>query len=412
MTSDLGAIAQDAFAWIESQAVEVDGGCAWLENDELFDYLYAGTAGVLLGCVEAKSADLAADVVDLVALAARDRLVHLVRTGGELAGDDADNALFTGWAGVAVALRAWSRVADDEEAREAADAVLRSLAGKVMSGTDNPSTYTDVISGDAGILLALLEGEPTSIGGAVSAVVDRLLAVVEDGPGGPQWRMVDGWHALMPGFSHGTAGVAYALALAGRAYGRPDLVELAAQAGDGLISIAGGVGNWTLPTTIPLSEGSPLVYYGWCHGPTGTSRLFLLLDELDPQPRWATAIEACEQALRDSRIPERLYPGYWDNVARCCGSAGVGQHLLDRYVSTGDVAYREWSKRLADDVVSRTVRQGIGVAWSNTEHKNPKPELPPQPGFMQGAAGVAGWLARLDRASSGGELSTRSPNWV
>jgi hypothetical protein len=36
-----------------------------------------------------------------------------------------------------------------------------------------------------------------------------------------------------------------------------------------------------------------------------------------------------------------------------------------------------------------------GVTWSNTEHTRTPPELPPEPGFMQGAAGIAGWLARL-----------------
>jgi hypothetical protein len=42
----------------------------------------------------------------------------------------------------------------------------------------------------------------------------------------------------------------------------------------------------------------------------------------------------------------------------------------------------------------------VGVAWSNTEHTATPPELPPEPGFMQGAAGIAGWLARLDAPST------------
>ena len=31
--------------------------------------------------------------------------------------------------------------------------------------------------------------------------------------------------------------------------------------------------------------------------------------------------------LRDGRLPQRLYPGYWDNLARCCGTAGIGKLL-------------------------------------------------------------------------------------
>ena len=68
-----------------------------------------------------------------------------------------------------------------------------------------------------------------------------------------------------------------------------------------------------------------------------------LLNEIDPQPRWQHAIDACLQALRDSRLPIRRYPGYWDNLARRRGTAGVGQVPLDRYQATGDTALLDWA---------------------------------------------------------------------
>jgi len=138
------------------------------------------------------------------------------------------------------------------------------------------------------------------------------------------------------------------------------------------------------------------VNFGWCHGPAGTIRLFVLLDEIDPQPRWQHAIDACLQAMRDSRLPARLYPGYWDNLARCCGTAGVGQLLLDRYQATGDPALLDWVDTLAADVLDRALTTPRGVTWSNTEHTKNPPDLPPEPGFMQGAVGIASWLARLE----------------
>ena len=55
-----------------------------------------------------------------------------------------------------------------------------------------------------------------------------MAAAAEPGPDGPQWRMTADYHALMPGFSHGTAGAAYALAAAGRALHRADLIDAAA----------------------------------------------------------------------------------------------------------------------------------------------------------------------------------------
>lgn len=410
--SAYAAAARDAFAWIGSQQVRFDAGSAWNEHDELVDDLYAGTAGVLLACAEAKRAGLEEAGLDELATAARDRLDHLSRTGQPLAGPEADNALFTGWAGAAVASYAWARVAGDEGARRCADRIIATLAGQVVAGVDNPSRYTDVISGDAGILLALMDGDPAVTRTAVGAVVDRLLAVTEAGRTGPQWRMVDHWGYIMPGFSHGTAGVAYALALAGSWLEREDLLDIAVEAADGLIELGSAAdGTWALPVTVPRPDDGPGVNFGWCHGPAGTARLFVLLAELQPRTRWTDAVAACDQALRDSRIPARLYPGYWDNLARCCGTAGVGQYLLDRHARTGDRAFAEWAQVLADDVVARAVPQAVGRAWSNTEHKNEDPELPPDVGLMQGAAGIAGWLARLDRAVDGASFA-RSPEWV
>ena len=251
-----------------------------------------------------------------------------------------------------------------------------------------------MISGDAGILLALLADDS---GAAVRAahVLAGLAEAAEPGPDGLHWRMAADREYLMPGFSHGTAGVAYALAAAGRTLNRRDLVDVATRGAGALLALGHHPGGWAVPLAIPPRPGGAAVAYGWCHGAAGTVRLFVLLNEIDPQPRWQHAIDACLLALRDSRLPARLYPGYWDNLARCCGTAGVGQLLLDRYQATGDTALLDWAGTLAADVAGRALPAPHGITWSNTEHTRTPPELPPEPGFMQGAAGIAGWLARL-----------------
>jgi hypothetical protein len=72
-------VARAAFDWVESVAVEVDGGLGWLEGGELFDDLYSGTAGVLLGCADATASGLdtaklaSGAVARLMRLATRDR---------------------------------------------------------------------------------------------------------------------------------------------------------------------------------------------------------------------------------------------------------------------------------------------------------------------------------------------------
>ncbi len=401
-----GSTADRAFAWVRSVAVETNSGLCWRDGDTASDDLYAGTVGVLLACAEAAGAGL--DVA-AVAVAARDRLAGLAPDSPTLP----YGGLFGGWYGVALALRAWSRETGDDAAGAAADLVTARVAARVLAGSPDPSRYLDVISGDAGILLALLDDPSDPARTAAHLLADRLVTAAEPAGKDLRWQLQAGAEREMPGFSHGTAGVAFALASASRSLERDDLLAAAVRGAEHLITLSGidTGGGWAVPLVIPAQAHRPPVSFGWCHGPTGAVRLFLLLDEIAPQPRWRAAVDACLQALRDSRLPERLYPGYWDNVGRCCGTAGVGQLLLDRYAASGDPDLLAWTNVLADDVCARAIELPGGVAWSNTEHTATPPDLPPEPGFMQGTAGIAAWLARVDAARAGRPVA-RELWWV
>lgn len=381
-----------AFAWVASVAGEVDGGRAWAEDGVVDDSLYIGSAGVLLACAEATVSGLGGDGLDRAARLARERVLHLVATGrGALLDDD---GLFSGWAGVAVALAAWARAAGDDEAGRAANAVAETIAARTT--TARVDRNVDVISGDAGVLVGLVTvGSAAATRRTAGVVADRLVAAAEASPDGPQWRMQPGYPILMPNFSHGTAGVAYALAVAGAALERPDLLAVAVRGAETLLAVGNTPAGWAAPLSIPGQSHRPPVSFGWCHGPSGTIKLFELLARLQPSdPRWSRTVAQCYVAVRTSGLPARHTPGFWDNVARCCGTAGVGTMVLDRYQATGDPAILAWADLLATDVLDRAITTPQGVCWSNTEHTATPSELPPEPGFMIGAAGIAGWLAR------------------
>ena len=55
---------------------------------------------------------------------------------------------------------------------------------------------------------------------------------------------------------------------------------------------------------------------------------------------------------------------------------------------------------LADDLVDRAYVEGDRAYWRFTEHRNPEPLLPPGVGWMQGAAGIAGYLFQVAREVS------------
>ena len=148
----LAGLADRAFGWIASVAVDADGGLAWLEDGAVADLLYSGTAGVLLGCTEATAAGIDTGQVPAGALG---RLRYLAGHGPGATTME-DDGLFTGWAGAAVALRAWSAATGDAAAADAAARITAQIAGRVLAAADDPPGYTDIISGDAGVLLALI----------------------------------------------------------------------------------------------------------------------------------------------------------------------------------------------------------------------------------------------------------------
>lgn len=405
---DASDAARRALRWVADAARPAEGGVSWPEFREpaspLTDDLYCGTAGVLVAFAEARLNGI--DEFDSAARAAVGRLETVAAAqGADLAarvgavGDAAvsvdELGLYTGLAGHAAALRIWAEAAGDERAAATARAVMAPVAAAAASGRAL-SSWRDVIAGEAGILLTLLDlgCDPSP----ATVLAERLAADAVWTDGEPDWYAHPDISYLMPNFSHGAAGIGCALAAAGTALDRPDLVDVAEAAARRLVRLGSRPdGTIAVPTRIPPQDGQEPVGYGWCHGPTGTLRLFDLLDTLRPGQGWQQCADSCRQAVRQSGLPARLYPGFWDNVGQCCGTAGVGEMALDRYQATGDAEWLDWAGALADDVLGRSIADGDGVRWSQTEHRASPPDLPPSVGWMQGAAGIAGWLLRLGR---------------
>ena len=64
---------------------------------------------------------------------------------------------------------------------------------------------------------------------------------------------------------------------------------------------------------------------------------------------------------------------------------------------------------LADAIVDRAITDGDHVYWRFVEHRNEDPLLPPGPGYMQGAAGIAAYLFRFARVLQQGRSAEAVP---
>ncbi|MEU4608753.1 lanthionine synthetase LanC family protein [Kribbella sp. NPDC023972] len=292
----------------------------------------------------------------------------------------------------------------------------------------DPPTYlpgavaTDATLGTGAVLLgALWAGRQGADARALAERAADLLMGEKEEP--TNWQFVPRrfWtepKGEMPNFSHGLAGIATTLAVAGAELERPDLIDAARGGAEHLVTL--GINDdkgFRVPRVIPWEERHGDEYtYNWCHGGAGTSLLFRALEYagVDKVSGERTAVwhRRCLDSVRYSGVPERLYPGFWDNDGRCCGTAGAGDAFLDSWHRDGDEQDLDFAVRLADALVERAFHEDGLAYWRFLEHRNEEPLLPPGVGWMQGAAGIAAYLIRLERVLAGGQQAVaRMDNW-
>ncbi|GAA5156584.1 hypothetical protein GCM10023340_44850 [Nocardioides marinquilinus] len=274
---------------------------------------------------------------------------------------------------------------------------------------------SDATIGTAGVLLAGLWARRHGVAGAgelARHAAGVLAAEAAAAPSGVTWRFVPvRFHreprSEMPNWSHGLAGIAAAVALAGGELDRPDLLALGRAGAEQLVALGThDDAGFRVPRQVPPVDSVVTFAWGWCHGPSGTSSLFAALDHLGVEEVAGTAPRVwrarCWDAVRGSGIPARLKPGFWDNDGRCCGTAGVVDLALD----AGEVGF---AVRLGDALVERAERDGDRAWWRFVEPTADDPLLPPGTGWMQGAAGIAAALFRLARGTGPDRDLTRVP---
>ncbi len=272
---------------------------------------------------------------------------------------------------------------------------------------------TDLVMGTAGVVLAAVWAGDDQADAVATTGCEALLRVADRTVTGLDWGMLPGKAFRSPNYSHGTAGIGAALAVAGAALGRPDFVDAAVRGARHLLSVGSLADDgFVVPTAIPPAPAGEVepVTYSWCHGPAGTSYLFTALraagvDEVDGHAVRELR-RRCLHSVLTSGVPRRLRPGFWDNDGRCCGTAGVGDVLLDAAQDEPDpgraAELLAGAVTMADALVQRAVRDESGARWRFVEHRIDEPLLPPGTSWMQGAAGIAAFLLRLARVLDDG----------
>ncbi|MFG2960723.1 lanthionine synthetase LanC family protein [Streptomyces sp. NPDC048291] len=404
-------LGEAAWTWVLRQVREDDGpwlpesvpeeGPGELPPDEDRDSLYSGIAGlapVLAEIARYRSLSgpeqaLAAGIVSR--LSARAPLV-------------AEPSLYVGLAGHATALRLLAPGSEAVVLRRLAElATPEGWRTTTSFVPDSDAPLTDVIMGVAGVVMTAVWAGGEHAERIATTGGEALLRMADRTGAGLDWGISPTSQSRSPNYSHGAAGVGAALAVAGVALRREDFVTAAADAARHVLSMGSlADGGFVVPHTIPPStrEVEP-VTYTWCHGPAGTSHLFTALAHAGVTEVAGHGVgelrQRCLTSVLTSGVPERLRPGFWDNDGRCCGTAGVGDVLLDAAQdlagTPGVDRLADAALRMGDALVERAIRDGDGARWRFVEYRIETPLLPPGTSWMQGAAGVAAYLLRLAR---------------
>jgi lantibiotic modifying enzyme len=242
-----------------------------------------------------------------------------------------------------------------------------------------------------------------------SSAARRLIEVARPEQGGIKWAMTPSFRRLMPNFSHGTAGVAYFLATLYLETKEKIFLDHALAGAKYLKAVAHTEGDVCL-VFHNEPDGKNLYYLGWCHGPTGTARLFYQRHRATGDGEWMQWVRRSARGVMTSGIPEKRTPGFWNNVSQCCGSAGVAEFFLALHRATREKEFFIFAKRVADDLLARATREGNGSKWVQSEHRVRPELLVAQTGYMQGAAGIGILLLHLDAEMKGKRPSIIFPD--
>jgi lantibiotic modifying enzyme len=405
--------------WIRTSRVATRDGYVWLTGPERPDGLdtapdlYRGDAGIVLFLLElARATDDSTHRFE--ASAGANQLIAALPQ--EVRHDRAEGGLYTGLGGIGFTLL---RVHQDTRKGVYRKAALRCrdlihAAAQPTGAGVQWGNSTDIMGGIAGTGLYLLymarnTDDPASRELAVKAGL-RLVELGIPADGGLKWQMETGNERLMPNFSHGTAGIAYFLATLYRETGRKEFLD-AAVAGARYLQAAANTAGDSCLIFHAEPDGKDRYYLGWCHGPVGTSRLFVQLHQIDGQAGWLDWARKGAKGILASGIPEQQTSGFWNNVGQCCGSAGVAEFFLDFARLTGDDSYVAFARRVTRNLLKRaTATPDGGLKWSHAETRVMPNYTYAQTGYMQGAAGIGMALLHMDAVEKGKPWTLRLPD--
>jgi lantibiotic modifying enzyme len=390
--------------WLTAAAQHGAKGIAWPADPtvpkSVSTGLYTGMAGVVLFYLELHNATNDANALRM----ARGGADYLLSTLPDEPGTT-PMGLYTGLAGTAIVMSYMHDVTSDDRFRKGLERILALMSkGARPTGLGVEwNDSTDIISGSAGIGLALLalSRQKTIDAHRLAALAgDRLIERSQMVGDGRTWLVSPQMTRNYPNFSHGTAGVSCFLAHLSGTTGFKGHLDAALAGERYLQAITTATPNGGRMIYHSTPGNDQLFYLSWCHGPAGTARLYRALGAVSGDPKWDVRVRELALGIQHMKVPDRS-PGFWNNISQCCGNCGVSEFFIAMYRQSGDARHLAFAEEVGHDTLKRATAEGDGLKWVQAEHRVRPELLVAQTGLMQGAAGVGLSMLHLDGARVG-----------
>lgn len=433
--------------WLETLAVPTNSGKIWKtrpdapdgfgESGSLFGAksLYAGSAGIGLFFTRLYEATLDRKWLAL----ADDAAEHILATevgadwyaetiNSEPAGvfkvTGWSTGVFSGPVGEALFLEELFRVRKRLAYR---DFFLRAADALIAAAKEDEAgihwTHEQDISGDGGLAAFLLfVYRSTGIKKYLEAALKAVAFIAQGGTpapnGGKFWQLLDldllnfGFPqgSNFPGWSHGTAGIAWLFAAAYATTKAEEYLELAKEAVAYLEGISvGGEAGRLIPYLDNRTEGPSYdkFYLSSCHGPVGSSLPFRLLYEATLDEAYKKFWLELSRGIVRAGAPEKRSWGFWNTQCLCCGTAGILEHFVKTYEASGEEEFLGYARRTADILLATSDVRTPGIKrWYDGWSRKDPDQVAAYSGLYVGAAGGGFSLLGLYAALSGKKLAT------
>ncbi|MDR3280446.1 MAG: hypothetical protein LBT23_08030 [Synergistaceae bacterium] len=211
-------------------------------------------------------------------------------------------------------------------------------------------------------------------------------------------------------FEMGTAGIAYTLLLLYEASGRDDFLRAAKHGAEYVHAVSAVSGDAALvPYRFPDLKN--IFYLGYCHGPTGTARLYHELYNVTGERVYEEFRDMLVRGLLRAGAPEIHSDGYWNVYSQCCGTSGMVGLFLGLWAGIGKQEYLDIANRAGRHILgAASVADGLALKWYQAHERVDPSRLRAHTGYIDGAAGIGMALLQIHQANSGVLKTARLPD--